>query len=219
LAAGTVRRPRDEAEWRILEPTMDAPALQRLIERARSGDPVAWARLFELSQPHLLSDAQRLLGHDWAWISPRDLTQETWLKARRAIGSYRGAGFHAWLSSIMRNVHRNLIRGRRGRHERRLLPLPGPLEAEERSPSVAAIEPMANDTNALATVLQRETSVRIQTALAGLDPEPRRIVELSLQGLSFRQIGQQLSLSPKEVRTRYHRGLAELRRQLKEASS
>jgi RNA polymerase sigma factor (sigma-70 family) len=198
---------------------MDAPALQSLIEQARGGDPVAWARLFELSQPQLLNDAQRLLGQDWPWISPRDLTQETWLKARRALDSYRGAGFQAWLSSIMRNVHRNLIRGQRGRHEKRRLSLPGPLEIEEHSPIAATIDPMAGDTNALTALLKQETAARLHWALAKLDAEARQIIELSVGGLSFPEIGQRLALTPKEARTRYHRGLSQLRRRLKEPGS
>ena len=199
---------------------MDHPSLQKLVDQACNGNADAWERLFETCQPHLLSDAQRLLGRDWPSISPRDLTQETWLKAKRALASYRGAGFLAWLSSIMRNVHRNLVRGQRGRHEKRRLSLAIVGETDASVTALPSFEPVATETSSLHTLVNQEEAAQLHAALAALDPELRQILQMSVDdhGLSLTQIGARLHLTPKEVRTRYHRGLGQLRRKLQELS-
>jgi RNA polymerase sigma factor (sigma-70 family) len=178
---------------------MDDDSLRTLIDQARHGDDASWQKLFSLCQQQLLSDAERLLGRDWPSISPRDLTQETWLKAKAAIDSYRGAGFFAWLSSIMRNVHRNLIRGGRGRATRRPLPLPS---ASDSDPGGAGItEPIADETGALHKLMREEDCARVQAGLDALPAELRQILRLSVEGsgLSFAEIGSRLDLTAKEV--------------------
>ena len=75
---------------------MDDDAIQSLVAAAKAGSDLAWQELFRACHDRLLSTAQRLLGKNWAFLSPRDLVQETWLRARLSLDRYRGEGFFGW---------------------------------------------------------------------------------------------------------------------------
>ena len=75
---------------------------KHLIERTQSGDPEAFTSLVAKYQ-------DRLYGHINGRVTEpelaKDLTQETWLKAYRAISSFRGdSAFYSWLYRIAENV-------------------------------------------------------------------------------------------------------------------
>jgi RNA polymerase sigma factor (sigma-70 family) len=189
-----------------------------MIEHARAGDTEAWRRLFEWCQPRLLSDAQRLLGPNWDKISPRDLTQETWLKAQRGIAGYQGHGFLSWLSAIMRNVYRNARRRKSLRGQALHTLLVSGIDATGlSSDGRPRDEPAATETSASRLLLEQERALLLREALSTLEPHTREILRMSAEDtkLSFREIGARLGLSEKQVTTRYHRGLAQLKTKLK----
>lgn len=195
---------------------MDGEPLQKIIEQARGGSADAWRRLHALCQPKLLADAQRLLGKNWHVLSPRDLTQETWLRARLHLDSYRGAGFYSWLGAIMRNVYRNVIRKRRDRSE----PLSLLLGPDSDAPSAQqrqGMEPAMEQRGGSQSLQDEETAMQIHEALAALPADVAQILKLSLvePRLSFAKIGEELGLTAKQVTTRYHQGIEMLRRKLR----
>jgi RNA polymerase sigma factor (sigma-70 family) len=194
---------------------MDDAAIQNLIDQARLGDDAAWKRLFVICQPALLNQAQRLLGPTWHAVSPQDLVQTTWASAAQRIGSYRGAGFQAWLSAIMRNAHRNLVRDPRRRMDQKRLP--GPAHAPGDSTVQPGIEPTAVDSTVLSAIVAEESAQLVRQALAALDEEQRQVLQLWMdEKLSFEAIAARLGWTARVVASRFHDGIGELRQKLQE---
>ena len=79
-----------------------------LITHTQAGDPEAFSPLVVKYHDHLLCHIRRrVTDPDLA----KDLTQETWLKAYRAIQSYRcDSAFYSWLYRIAENVIKDHFR-------------------------------------------------------------------------------------------------------------
>lgn len=192
----------------------DDPAIQNLIEQAKRGDDAAWKRLFAICQPALLNQAQRLLGPTWHAVSPQDLVQITWTSAAQRIGSYRGAGFQAWLSAIMRNAHLNLVRDPRRRMEQKRLATPVAAPGDFLQPG---LEPTAEDSTVLSRIMAEESALLVRQALAALDSEQRQVLQLWMdEKLSFEAIAARLDWTARVVAARFHEGIGELRKKLQE---
>jgi RNA polymerase sigma factor (sigma-70 family) len=83
-----------------------------LVARALRDDHDAFAELVRRYQSPLRAWLRRLTGGDFARAD--DLAQETFLRAYRRLGSFRGTGkFSTWLFSIAYNEFRNDTRRRR----------------------------------------------------------------------------------------------------------
>ncbi|HET6793669.1 MAG TPA: sigma-70 family RNA polymerase sigma factor [Acidimicrobiales bacterium] len=91
------------------------PDLEPLVRRARAGDADAWEALYRQLYPRLVAYARRGLDEDRA----RDAVGEAMARAVAAIKRFEweGAGFEAWLFSILRHVvadgHRRTARENR----------------------------------------------------------------------------------------------------------
>lgn len=72
------------------------------IERTQHGDTEAFTPLVTTYQPRLYT---HILGRIKDAETAKDLTQETWIKAFRAINTFRAdASFYSWLYRIAENV-------------------------------------------------------------------------------------------------------------------
>lgn len=168
-----------------------------LVERARRGDPDAYASLVREYQEIAFRTAY-LITHDAA--DAEDAAQDGFVKAWRALPRFRrGAPVRPWLLQIVANEARNRRRsgGRRealaarAAHE---LSLQGQASAPEDS-SLAAEERRA-----------------LLRALEGLREEERLVLACRfLLGLSEAETAQALSLRPGTVKSRASRGLDRLR--------
>lgn len=143
----------------------------------------------------LYTVAYRLTGND---DDAQDLVQDVLLRVRRGLDTYRPGSMEGWLSRIATNAFLDDVRRRR-RRPLELLP-----EEPERviPPSVGADEALA------AEVLPDE----VQTAVRSLPPEYRVVVVLSdVVGLTYQEISDTLAIPVGTVRSRLHRGRAQLR--------
>ncbi|HEX9005267.1 MAG TPA: sigma-70 family RNA polymerase sigma factor, partial [Blastocatellia bacterium] len=78
---------------------------QELIERAQQGDREAFCQLARGYERRIYAMAFHFTRNPQ---DAEDLSQEVWLKAYRAIGSYRGeASFYTWLRQIAVNTLMN----------------------------------------------------------------------------------------------------------------
>ncbi|MGH9212201.1 MAG: sigma-70 family RNA polymerase sigma factor [Acidimicrobiales bacterium] len=160
--------------------------LARLHEAAVHGDDLGLAQLVRATQP-LVWRVCTTLG------SPgmeEDLVQETYLRAMRALPSYRGeAPVRAWLLSIARNVCADHVR-RRGRQSRLLRRLQ--LEAVGGDAELAP--------NAVVDDLVRR-----------LDPDRREAFVLTqLSGLSYAEAAEALGCPIGTIRSRVARARNDL---------
>jgi RNA polymerase sigma-70 factor (ECF subfamily) len=128
----------------------------------------------------------------------QDLTQETFLRVRRGLETYRPISLEGWLSRITTNAFLDEARKRQRR----------PVEALPDEPERVLAGGDAPD-EVLARVTLPED---VQEALAALPPEWRAAIVLcDVVGHSYEEIAAALGVPVGTVRSRIHRGRARLR--------
>ncbi|MDQ1396621.1 MAG: hypothetical protein QOG64_1880 [Acidimicrobiaceae bacterium] len=154
-----------------------------------------WEEVARTYGRFLYTVAYRLTGNE---DDARDLVQETLLRVRTGLRTYRPGSMEGWLSRIATNVFLDEMR-RRKRRPLDLLP-----DDPERVMAAAAA---ADDALAAETI-----SVDVQAAITRLPEEFRVAVVLSdVVGLSYAEIGESLGVPLGTVRSRIHRGRSLLR--------
>lgn len=175
-----------------------------LVDRARSGDAAAFAQLIRLFERTALALAHAALGD--ANLAA-DVVQEAFVKAWQRLAELKEPQrFAAWLSRMVRNA---AIDARRRRSVLKFQPLDavdaGHLGSDRHDPAGQFQE----------REQQRELRRRLDAALGSLDELTRSAVTLRYyEGLSSKQIGELLELSPAAIDMRLSRARAELRQLL-----
>ena len=140
--------------------------------------------------------AYRLTGnpHD-----AEDLTQEVFVRVFRSLASYTPGTFEGWLHRITTNLFLDLARRRqRIRFEGLGHDVEGRISGGDPTPAEAFDD--------------RHLDSDIQSALRELPPEYRAAVVLcDIEGLSYEEIAATLGVKIGTVRSRIHRGRAQLR--------
>ncbi len=169
-----------------------------LVDRAKDGDLSAMDELISRHHGSVFRTAVGILGDDDA---ASDVAQETFLKAFRGLGKFRGeASFKTWVLAIAANEAKGLLR-KAGRRKELSLERVGPVSSEE----MPIDETMARD----------EDTRRMKEMLSQLPEKQRQAVTLRIfEDLSFREIGAVIGSSEGAARVNYHHGI----RRLKEMS-
>ncbi len=173
----------------------------------RSGRSSCYNCIIENCQTRLYNLAGRMLG-DWALAE--DAVQESLLSGYRGFGQFRGDNLQAWLTRIVANTCRDMIRARRARPTVPLDPLsPGP-DQQDPLPSAADLPSTLESPEEYAE--RRELNRAIQAALDSLAEERRLAVLLvDVQGLSYEETAQVMKCSLGTVKSRVSRGRRDLR--------
>lgn len=174
--------------------------LDELVEAARSGDRGAFDEVVRRTYNETYTLALRLLGNP---EDARDVTQETYLRAFRALPGFRGdAQFSTWLYRITANCASSHL-GRRSRH--RHDELTDDLHVVDLDPRH---DPEARgETRAL-----RDELV---LALRRLPPKLRAVVVLrDIYDLPHHEIAEELGISESAAKVRLHRARRRLREEL-----
>jgi RNA polymerase sigma-70 factor (ECF subfamily) len=157
-----------------------------------------WEEIVRSHSTRVFRHAYRLSGNR---ADAEDLTQEVFARVYRSRDTYRTGTFEGWLHRITTNLFVDQVR-RRGK----ILLSPLTDAAESRSNGAEEPERM---------LLDELFDDDVEAALAALAPEYREPVVLcDVQGLSYEEVGQALDLKPGTVRSRIHRGRAQLRKAL-----
>src|SRR6266496_4974001 len=171
--------------------TSVAPALQPVPDALPSWDEIVRthsARVYRL--------AYRLTGnkHD-----AEDLTQEVFVRVFRSLSSYTPGTFEGWLHRITTNLFLDTARRRqRIRFEGLADEMAYRLAGSEPTPAQAFDDSHLDDD--------------VQAALKALPPEYRAAVVLcDIEGFSYEEIAATLGVKLGTVRSRIHRGRAQLR--------
>jgi RNA polymerase sigma-70 factor (ECF subfamily) len=173
----------------------EAPLLARL----RAGDGRAFEELVIGYQHRVFGVALRMLGNR---AEAEEIAQETFLRAHRALGEFRGeARLGTWLYGIASRLCLNRLASGPRRHER--------------TDDLALAQAPAADTDAAGALERGELEAALHEAVAAL-PEDRRIVVVlrDLEGLSYDEIAEVLGLPLNTVRTRLHRARLDLKAKL-----
>jgi RNA polymerase sigma-70 factor (ECF subfamily) len=171
---------------------------QALVQRARRGETAAFGALVREHQ-HRVVNFIRAMVSDHA--DAEDLAQETFLRAYRALGRFRGdSTFKTWLYQIAANAARTHLARRRDRPER---------AAGDAAATPGAFGDPDTGENVEAAVIHRDA---IDRALATLPEELREAVVLrDVEGLEYREIADALGVPLGTVESRIFRGRARLR--------
>jgi RNA polymerase sigma-70 factor (ECF subfamily) len=170
-----------------------APEDVRLAEAARQGDRAAFNALISLHKTGLYRLARRFVGNgDDAY----DIVQETFVSAWLALSGFNSKqAFGPWIRTILLNKCRDFSR-RRAVRTRIMQWLTHAVEAQgEEFVDLEGDEP--HDSARLKALDQAIAS------LPARYKEP--LILTALQGLSHREAGDQLGLTPKAVELRVHR--------------
>ncbi len=177
------------------------PTDEELVEAFRGGDLAAFDVLVRRWDRKIRGAIHRILGSE---DDARDLCQETFLKAYRALGTFKGeARFSSWLYQIALNLCRDRMRRRRGKT---LVSL-GELEEDGMGLVNGPGRPTALD-----LVEAGDLARAVAAAVAALPEEQREIIVLKeYQELTFVEIAEVLGVPLSTVKTRLYRGLGQLR--------
>ncbi len=160
--------------------------------------PPTWDEVVRLHSGRVYRLAYRLTGNRY---DAEDLTHDVFVRVFRSLADYKPITFEGWLHRITTNLFLDRVR----RAQRiRFDALPDDSErlvGRERTP-----EQIYEDTH---------FDDDVQTALDALPPDFRAAVVLcDIEGLSYEEIAATLDIKLGTVRSRIHRGRAQLRQAL-----
>jgi RNA polymerase sigma-70 factor (ECF subfamily) len=180
------------------------------LEKLKAGDPLTFDQLVNRYSADIYGLLVRLTEDT---EEAKDLTQETFLRALRSIGSFRGeADIKTWLFRIAINESRNRHRWWKRRHRDTTVSLE--TESETLGLNERIASPSSEDPETAA--INHERGQAIQQALQELPQNYREVVVLrDIEGLTYDEIADALKTNVGTIKSRIARGREELRRKLK----
>ena len=179
--------------------------MEDMIARAARGDEKA----FEI----LVNDTQKMVYNICLKMAENpedalDLSQETYLKAWRALPQYKGESkFSTWLCRIASNTCLDFIRRQNRKKE------PDTVSLEEELPPDRQIADYSRDPGCLLEVSAEKEMVR--EAFFRLPEEERLLLSLrAFEEMSYEDIGIVLNLKPGTVKSKIFRAREKIRRNL-----
>ena len=177
---------------------------EELVARSKTGDIDSFNQLVKRWERPIFALAYRTLGRE---EDARDVTQETFLRAFRALAGFKGdAKFSSWLYRIALNLCRDWMR-----RDRRapLVEMPEGVEVEQLAVDRGPVETVED------LAARAELSREVVKAMAHLPSEQRQAIILKeYHGLTFQEIADLMKCPLSTVKTRVYQGLSTLRKQL-----
>jgi len=180
---------------------------EELVERSIGGDLDSFNQLVVRWERPIYALAYRVIGRE---EDARDVCQETFLRAFRALGGFKGqAKFSSWLYRITLNLCRDWIR-----RERRT-----PIALAPEGVDLLDLAAEREDVESVEDLVsRREMGRAVARAMAVLPEEQRTAIILKeYHGLTFQEIANLLDCPLSTVKTRLYQGLIVLRRRLERA--
>lgn len=180
------------------------------IERLKAGEAEAFDKLVTQYSASIYAILMRLTEDE---EEARDLTQETFLSALKAIKNFRGeADLKTWLYRIAVNESRNRFRWWKRRQRNSIVSL----DAENPHTQTPLSESISDTSeNPEAETLRRERERALRHALSELPTNFREVIVLrDLEGLSYEEVATTLETNVGTVKSRIARGREELRKKL-----
>ena len=177
---------------------------EELVAKSIGGDSDSFNELMLRWERPIYALAYRTIGRE---EDARDVCQETFLRAFRALPRFRGeAKFSSWLYRIALNLCRDWMR-----RERRQPVVQAP-EGVDLMELAAAAEPSESIEDLVA---RKDLTAIVERAMARLPEEQRTAIVLKeYHGLTFQEIADLVGCPLSTVKTRLYQGLSVLRREL-----
>jgi RNA polymerase sigma-70 factor (ECF subfamily) len=177
---------------------------EELVARSIRGDADSFNQLILRWERPIYALAYRTIGRE---EDARDVCQETFLRAFRALPAFRGqAKFSSWLYRIALNLCRDWIR-----RERRTPVVQAP-EDVNLAELAASSEPVESIEDLVA---RRDLTRAVERAMAKLPEDQRTAIILKeYHGLTFQEIADLAGCPLSTIKTRLYHGLTVLRREL-----
>lgn len=168
-----------------------------LVRRVQRGDSAAFDLLVRKYQNRVVALIGRYI-HDWSEC--QDVAQETFLRAYRALGNFRGdAQFSTWLHRIAVNTAKNHLVA----HKRR--PPGEDIDIEDAEQFESALRLRDNDTPER-ELMRQEMEQTVMSAVEALPEELRAAITLrEVDGMSYEEIAQHMQCPIGTVRSRIFR--------------
>lgn len=184
-----------------------------LVGLAAGGDRDAFRELVERYQRRVLAVVTGMLHDREAAL---DVTQETFIKAFRSIGRFKGdASFYTWIYRIAVNLAID--------HQRREWRRPNTVDGRHPSgegPTEDLVERIGDDAPAgdpFQAARDSEVRERVRAAIEELTPDHRAVILLrEVEGLSYDEISRVMQCSKGTVMSRLHYARKKLQRRLRE---
>src|SRR5437868_5484388 len=177
---------------------------EELVARSIRGDADSFNELILRWERPIYALAYRQIGRE---EDARDVCQETFLRAYRALAGFRGqAKFSSWLYRIALNLCRDWLR-----RERRT-PVVQAAEDVDLTELAASRGPTESFEDRLA---RQDLSRAVERAMGLLSEDQRTAIVLKeYQGLTFQEIADLVGCPLSTVKTRLYQALTVLRREL-----
>ena len=180
----------------VPEAISDAECVRQL----QRGETDAFETLIRRHQKTIFNLVYRMLGD---YDEAAEISQEAFLSAYRAIGSFRGeSNFSTWLYRIALN---HATTRRKSLNTR-----------QQRNVSIETTEPMIDPHPGPAeTMEKKEIRERVQLALNSLDPDDATVILLrDLQDVPYDEVARVLEIPVGTVKSRLHRARQALKTEL-----
>lgn len=180
---------------------------EELVTLSQGGDLDSFNQLVLRWERPIYALAYRVIGRE---EEARDVAQETFLRAFRAIKGFKGqAKFSSWLYRITLNLCRDWIR-----KERR-----APVSQAPEGIDIIELAGEATPSESIEDLVGRkQLGLAVSKAMATLPEEQRTAIILKeYHGLTFQEIADLLDCPLSTVKTRLYQGLSVVRKQLESA--
>jgi RNA polymerase sigma-70 factor, ECF subfamily len=180
---------------------------QQLVERVQAGEKAAFDLLVRKYQHRVLKLVSRFVSDA---AEAEDVAQEAFLKAYRALASFRGdSAFYTWLYRIAINTAKNALVSNRRRPVDFDLDLQDPEQYDRHARLKEGDTPEG-------VLLTEEIRTVVERAMEQLPEDLRTAIVLrELEGLSYEEIAEAMDCPVGTVRSRIFRAREAIDRKLK----
>src|SRR5690606_7538227 len=170
---------------------------RELVQRVQDGDSAAYDLLVRKYQHRIVALIGRYVAD---WSECQDVAQEAFLRAYRAIGSFRGdAQFYTWLHRIAVNTAKNHLVASKRR------PPTGDIDVADAEQYDAGSRLRDNDTPER-ELMRQQMEQTVMRAVEALPEELRTAITLrEVEGMSYEEIAERMDCPIGTVRSRIFR--------------